>query len=76
MDKRVELNEQEAIDVVGGALRWQGGIVYPKNDPTHKYTFTDYYACTDYIKNNWPGGTHDESTLQWLEAVGLVQRAY
>lgn len=76
MDKRIELNEEYLDDVTGGALRWQGGKVWPKNDPTHVYTFTDYYAATDYIKNNWPGGTHDESTLEWLEKAGYVTKAY
>lgn len=76
MSNREVINENELIDVVGGALRWQGGKVYPKDNPTHVYTFTDYYACTDYIKNNWPGGTHNEDTLIWLEAAGLVTKAY
>ena len=73
---RNEISGDDLDLIVGGALRWQGGKVWPKDNPTHKYTFTDYEACTDYIKNNWPGGTHNESTLQWLEAAGLVHKAY
>lgn len=76
MAQRELINENELEDVTGGALRWQGGKVYPKDDPTHVYTFTDYEAATDYIKNNWPGGTHNEDTLIWLEEAGLVHRAY
>ena len=76
MSKRAELNDNLLDDVVGGALRWQGGKVWPKDNPTHIYTFDDYEAATDYIKNNWPGGTHNEDTLIWLEAAGLVQKAY
>lgn len=76
MSDRIKLDEELMEDVTGGALRWQGGQVWPKDNPTHKYTFSDYYACTDYIKNYWPGGTHNESTLQWLEAAGYVKKAY
>ena len=76
MTNRIKLDEEMLNDVTGGALRWQGGKVWPKDNPTHVYTFTDYEAATDYIKNNWPGGTHNESTLEWLEAAGLVHKAY
>ena len=76
MSERKELNEEMLDDVVGGKLRWQGGYVFPVKDPSHKYRFTDYEKCTDYIKNNWPGGEHNESTLQWLEAAGYVTKAY
>ncbi len=76
MGNRREITGSDLEIVTGGKLRWQGGKVYPKDDPTHVYTFTDYEACTDYIKNNWPGGTHNEDTLIWLEAAGLVHRAY
>lgn len=76
MGKREEINETNLDDVVGGRLRWQGGIVYPVKHPECKYTFTNYEACTDYIKNNWPGGEHNEDTLIWLESHGLVKKAY
>lgn len=76
MSDRREIQDAELEMVVGGALRWMGGKVWPKNNPTHVYTFSDYEKCTDYIKNHWPGGTHDEKTLQWLEDAGLVKKAY
>lgn len=76
MSDRVQLNETELDSVVGGALRWQGGQVYPKDNPSHVYKYSSYTACTDYIKNNWPGGTHNEDTLRWLEDAGLVTKAY
>ena len=76
MSKRELIDENALEDVVGGALRWQGGKVYPKDNPSHIYTYTNYEDCTDYIKNNWPGGTHNEDTLKWLEAAGKVTKAY
>lgn len=76
MSDKVLINEDLLDEVVGGKLRWQGGYVFPVNDPTHRYRFYDYEGCTDYIKNNWPGGEHNESTLEWLEAAGYVQKAY
>ena len=74
MSDRINLNDAELEDVVGGALKWSGGNVYPKDDPSKVYHYTDYVACMSYIKANWPGGAHGEATLQMLEAAGLVWR--
>ena len=77
MSKREEIiNESSLEDIVGGKLRWQGGYVFPVNDPTHRYKFYNYEEATDYIKNNWGGGEHNEDTLIWLEEAGYVTRAY
>ena len=37
----------------------------------YAYVIIDY-ACIVYIKNNWPGGALDESTLVMLQQAGLV----
>lgn len=71
MTDRIELNEQEVEGVVGGALKWQGGKVWPKNDPSKVYHYKDYYACIAWIQENWHG-TQNESTLQALQSAGLV----
>ena len=42
MGNRREITGSDLEIVTGGKLRWQGGKVYPKDDPTHVYTFTDY----------------------------------
>lgn len=77
MADRMKIDNEELLeDVTGGALRWQGGKVYPKDNPSHVYTYANYAAATDYIKNNWPGGTHNEDTLIWLEKAGYVKKAY
>lgn len=73
-DKRVALNETELDSVVGGALIWDAGVVYPKDNPEAKYSFTKYSECRDYIKQNWPGGVQNEDTLKMLEAAGLITK--
>ena len=74
MAERVELNMNDMEDVVGGALIWESGVVYPKDNPGAKYSFTKYSACRAYIKANWPGGPQNEDTLRMLEAAGLVHK--
>lgn len=74
MAERFEINENELTDVVGGALVWESGVVYPQDDPDARYSFTSYSKCRDYIKANWPGGKQNEDTLIMLEEAGLVHR--
>ena len=71
MTDRIELNEQQVEDVVGGALVWQGGEVWPKDDPSKVYHYTDYNACVAWLQKNW-SGKQNESTLEALKAAGLV----
>lgn len=73
-DKRVALNEVELDSVVGGALVWNGGVVYPKDNPDAKYSFKDYSECRAHIKKYWPGGVQNEDTLKMLEDAGLVTK--
>ena len=73
-DKRVALNEVELDSVVGGALIWDAGVVYPKDNPDAKYSFKKYSECRDYIKKYWPGGVQNEATLKMLEEAGLVTK--
>lgn len=72
MANRIEINEEALDDVVGGALVWSKDGVYPKDNPSAVYHFSDYKACTDYIKKNWKGGPQTEETLKMLKAAGLV----
>lgn len=72
MSDRIEINEEALEDVVGGALVWTKGIVYPKDNPNAQYHFSDYAACRDYIQKNWKGGAQTEETLKMLKAAGLV----
>ena len=72
MADRVEVNANELENVVGGALCWGGGDVYPQDDPGAVYHYNDYDACADYIKRHWPGGKQNEDTLKMLEEAGLV----
>lgn len=72
MANRVNLNDAELENVVGGALRWCDGNVYPKDNPSAVYHYSDYTDCMKYIKENWPGGAHNEDTLKMLEEAGLV----
>ncbi len=72
MTNRMEVNENELENIVGGALVWEKGIVYPKDNPSAVYHWSDYEACTDYIKENWHGGAQTEETLIMLKNAGLV----
>lgn len=72
MVDRVEINMNDAEDVVGGALCWGGGNVYPQNDPSAVYHYADYDDCADYIKRHWKGGPQTEETLIMLMDAGLV----
>lgn len=74
MADRIEINGNELDNVVGGALRWSKGKVYPKDNPSAVYRYSDYDACVDYIKRNWPGGAQNEDTLKMLMAAGLVRK--
>ena len=73
MSNRIELNEQETENVVGGVLRWKAGTVYPKDNPDCQYSYVDFTACQQWIIANW-GKKQDESCLQALEAAGLVHK--
>ncbi len=72
MSDRISLNEEALDSVVGGALVWAKGTVSPKDNPSAVYHYSDYKACTDYIKKNWKGGAQTEETLKMLKAAGLV----
>ncbi|MBR3158563.1 MAG: hypothetical protein IKF14_05605 [Atopobiaceae bacterium] len=73
MAERVQLENQDLENVVGGALRWKGdGTVYPKDNPNAVYHYNDYAACLAYIKTNWSGGAQNEDTLKMLKEAGLV----
>lgn len=74
MSNRIELNEHQVEDVVGGALKWlQSGVVYPKNNPDCKYGYTDYYKCAAWLVANW-NTIQDESCLEAMEKAGLVYK--
>lgn len=74
MSNRIELNDQETDNVIGGALRWtKDGTVYPKNDPSVQYTYTDYYECQAWLVKYWDG-VQNEATLQAMETAGLVHK--
>jgi len=73
MSNRTELNEQEIESVVGGILKWKGGVVYAKDNPDAKYTFTNYTACQQWIIEHW-SGAQTEACLKALEDAGLVSR--
>ena len=74
MSNRRELNEQEMNGVVGGVLRWtEDGIVYPKDDPSVQFTYTDYYDCQAWLVKNW-NRAQNEDALIAMEAAGLVHR--
>ena len=74
MGKRVEIDENILDDVVGGALVWDNGVVYPLGNPDCKYSFANYDDCRNYIKNNWTGGPQNEDALMALEAAGLIYK--
>ena len=66
------INGSAEEQVVGGALQWGGGDVYPVDDPSAVYHYNDYDSCADYIKRHWPGGPQTEATLIMLMEAGLV----
>lgn len=72
MADRIEVNGPELEDVIGGALVWTKGIVYPKDNPNAQYHFDNYPACRDYIQKYWKGGAQTEETLKMLEEAKLV----
>lgn len=77
MSNRAEINMEDLDKVVGGALKFSKGTVYPKDNPSAEYTYTcniaDIYS---YISQNWPGGAYNEETLKMLERAGYVKKAY
>ena len=74
MSKRVELNQQEMEDVVGGILRWtRNGEVYPQDDPSAVYSYHDYYDCQAWLVKNWDG-VQNEAALRAMEQEGLVHK--
>lgn len=72
MSDRIELNDGELNDVVGGALVWSSEGVYAKDHPEIVYHFKDYKACREYIRENWKGGAQTLATLEMLKSKGLV----
>lgn len=74
MGNRIELDENNVDEVVGGALVWDGGVVFPLSNPDCKYAFNSYDDCREFIKNNWTGGPQNEDALMMLEAAGLVYK--
>lgn len=73
MADRIAINNEDQLeDVVGGALKWSGGKVWPKDKPDVVYHYSDYTACMAYIKAHWPGGAHNEDTLKMLKDAKLV----
>ena len=75
MSNRIELNENEMERVQGGVLLWEGGKVYPKDDPDAVYTYTSFTKCMQWIDANW-STVQDEDCLKAMEEAGLVSRAY
>ncbi len=71
MADRIELNDNEMEDVVGGVLRWKNGEVWVKTNPDCKYRYADYNACKAWLVTHW-NGTQDESCLAAMAAEGLV----
>lgn len=73
MAERIELNDQEIEDVVGGILKWKAGKVYAKDNPSAVYTFTNYTACQQWIIENW-NKPQTEACLREMERAGLVHK--
>ena len=73
MSDRVEINENDLGEVVGGSLIWGKQGVYCKEDRTITYSFTSYSACREWIQQNWKGKPQDNSLLEALAAAGLIQ---
>jgi hypothetical protein len=69
MSNRVELKDFETESVNGGILHWEGGQVYPKDNPSAVYNYTDYDSCLQWIVANW-SGAQKENCLMALEAAG------
>ena len=72
MSDRNLINENDLDLVVGGALRWQDGNVFPKDNPSAVYHYDNINACIAFIRDNWPGGALNEDTLKMLQQHGLV----
>lgn len=72
MANRIELNDEEMKEVVGGALVWSAEGVYAKDNPSAVYQFGDYKACREYIRENWKDGAQTQATLEMLKTAGLV----
>ncbi len=74
MSNRVELDNQEMDQVAGGVLRWsKDGTVYPMDDPSAKYSYTDYYECAAWLVKNW-NSIQNEEALIAMEKAGLVKK--
>jgi len=74
MSDRVEITGAELEDVVGGALRWAGGMVWNKANPTVRYGYDNYEACLQWLRANWGGQVQDDAALQALLNAGLIHR--
>ena len=74
MSDRIELNNKELEDVVGGALRWCGGRVWWKGDSSVKYKYDNYEVCLQWLRQYWGGQEQDASALEALEQAGLIHK--
>lgn len=72
MSDRIEVSGQDLENVVGGALVWEKGIVYPKDNPDAVYHYSSFNDCIAYITKYWKGGAQTEETLKMLQDAKLV----
>lgn len=72
MSDRIELNDGELNEVVGGALVWSSEGVYAKDHPDIVFQFKDYRKCREYIQLYWKGGAQTLETLLMLKEAKLV----
>lgn len=73
MAERIKINEIEAEGVVGGLLIWEGGVVYPMDNPNARYEYADYTACQQWLIANW-NTAQKENCLKAMEKEGLVHK--
>jgi len=72
MDKRVQLDDTDLEAVVGGALRWQAGVVTVLGtNPPVQYHYKSYKQCSAWLREHW-NAVQDESCLLALKDEGLV----
>lgn len=75
MANRIELNEKETEEVVGGLLYWnsENGTVYPHDNPNAVFAYADYTECCQWLVANW-NKKQTEACLVAMEEAGLVHR--
>lgn len=75
MANRVEINELDLEEVVGGTLVWSKQGVYCKEDADKTmYSFSNYADCRTWIQNNWSQKPQNEEMLRQMEIAGLVHK--